>query len=667
MDPARSGAKTLLLIHHSHTDVGYTERQSVIALRHAEFIRQALAAIRREPGFKWVCETFWGVERFIESASPDEISEFEAALRAGSIGLSASYLNLNELLDAETLRLSLRRAGRFAASAGVRAECAMTADINGYGWGYAEALVQCGVRNLFSCVHTHHGRYPLGRPQSPFLWVTASGGEVLVWSGEHYHYGNELGLVPGAISSYLIKDECDAAMIFGEARAVAEIRIPRYFEQLAQAGYPYDFAPVMASGIRSDNGPPNAGIAAQIAAWNEDHGSRILVEMATLDDFFARLRASSVPLPRHAGDWPDWWSDGLAASPAATRLFRSGQRDLELCRALRDSGRLAGMPGLADGIAAVESGLILYAEHTFGHAAAMGLPWDGEVQAVERRKEAEAAIAADSARGLRERAGRHLGGSPLLPGLPPRFEIVNPWPEPFAGVAMLRVDHSEFHELGLADGAALHDMESGARLPAQRVPALLGDEFALFVELPGARFCRVEIRMHRLLPRVDVALVMHKESDWEPENLFLTLPFAPAGERGELWIEKAGAPLRPRVDQLPGTLTDFYCLQHGFAVVGESLGVAVSMPDSPLLQLGPIRPGARRLMGDPALADERTLPSAWLMNNFWETNFGAQLGGFHAFRFSVAWGADLAEPAAALRACRNAWRDPLCLRLPADS
>ena len=34
--------KRLLVVHHSHTDIGYTEPQARIARWHADFIRQAL-------------------------------------------------------------------------------------------------------------------------------------------------------------------------------------------------------------------------------------------------------------------------------------------------------------------------------------------------------------------------------------------------------------------------------------------------------------------------------------------------------------------------------------------------------------------------------------------------------------------------------------------------
>ena len=104
-------------------------------------------------------------------------------------------------------------------------------------------------------------------------------------------------------------------MIYHDPWRVAEIRIPRLFAQLEQSGYPYDFLPVMISGLRCDNAPPNVAILDQVNRWNDVHGREITVEMVTLDQFFARLRSEQVEIPVYAGDWPDWWTDGVASLP----------------------------------------------------------------------------------------------------------------------------------------------------------------------------------------------------------------------------------------------------------------------------------------------------------------------------------------------------------------
>ena len=259
---------TLYLIHHSHTDIGYTELQGRIARWHVDFIRQALEAVENTRGFKWQCECFWQVERFLEEASPSERDRFLDAVRNGRIGISGSYLNFSELLDMDNLMAVTRRAAKFGQEAGLEVRSAMTADINGYSWGFSQALADSGIENLFTCIHTHHGMYPLGRQQTGFWWESPQGGRVLVWSGEHYHYGNELGLSPGAGASYLTKDECDAEAVYLDWWALAEKRIPRYIAKLRDGGFPFDFAPVMISGLRTDNGPPNARIAEAVARWN---------------------------------------------------------------------------------------------------------------------------------------------------------------------------------------------------------------------------------------------------------------------------------------------------------------------------------------------------------------------------------------------------------------
>ena len=65
------------VLHHSHTDIGYTERQELICRYHADFLRQALDILRRidrgeakeQRGFRWQCENHWQIENFL-SANP---------------------------------------------------------------------------------------------------------------------------------------------------------------------------------------------------------------------------------------------------------------------------------------------------------------------------------------------------------------------------------------------------------------------------------------------------------------------------------------------------------------------------------------------------------------------------------------------------------------------
>ena len=68
------------VIHHSHTDIGYTARQELIRRQHAEFLREAVRILCRidageadeQRGFRWQCENFWQVEQFLKEADEAE-------------------------------------------------------------------------------------------------------------------------------------------------------------------------------------------------------------------------------------------------------------------------------------------------------------------------------------------------------------------------------------------------------------------------------------------------------------------------------------------------------------------------------------------------------------------------------------------------------------------
>ncbi len=452
--------KTLYVIHHSHTDIGYTTDQESVRRNHIGFIRQILTIIKQrgmDCGFRWTCESFWAVEQFLCEANENEKEQFNNAVCAGVIGLSANYANFSELLCQEALTSLTARATAYGKQIGHHVNSAMNADINGFGWGYGKALAGNGVENLFTCIHTHHGMYPLQRHR-PFWWVGPDGEKLLVWNGEHYHLGNELGLCPGAVSSYMTKDECDAHAIYHEPRKVAEIRIPRLFRQLEEEGYPYQFLPVMISGLRSDNGPPNAAILDQINWWNDIHGHEIRVEMVTLDQFFVRLRSEKLEIPTYSGDWPDWWTDGTASMPEATALFRNAQRTWQV------AGQLIASKDSAD--FELLNNLAMYAEHTYGHAASVVQPFHLEVNALSARKKSFAAIANEEANTILASELSRRGMAEHGPDLPLRYRVINPSTVRVTDVARLKVEHHEYYEKYVYRGIQVKDESDDELLPA---------------------------------------------------------------------------------------------------------------------------------------------------------------------------------------------------------
>ncbi|MDR1445236.1 MAG: hypothetical protein LBI94_10195 [Treponema sp.] len=778
---------TVYVIHHSHTDIGYTDRQEKIERCHVDFIAQAVQILDdfhsgQHPeyrGFVWQCENFWQVKNFYAHTGPELQQKFEAYVKSGEIGLSGNYANMTELIDAPTLRSRLLQARRYADDRGLPLRCGMSADINGFSWGYADALYDAGITCLYSCLHSHHGMFPLRKKQIPFYWEGPSGKKVLVWNGDHYHFGNELGFAPNAVCQYTLADEFAASLQRGlsydaaatgknEIRLLA-YRLERYLRSLEEKDYDLPFVPVMLSGTLTDNAPPSGLIPGRAAKAAEIFGGQLTVKMVTLEEFFGELEALNRDIPVYRGDWNDWWADGVGSTPAAVKHFREAQRKLSLYT------KLDGPP--ADEVEEARDSLMLYAEHTWGYSSSVSEPWETLVGTLDLRK---TGYAVDAYTKISRALDAHLarrGECSIRQGKKQRWHVVNPHGYPLIlpvrlylefweyvegvrfdadkrfeitdeagsrkfdaqikktaraweievlpaleageeltlvmkllprerpqsnaligaeGVADIlwpgqsradyeRIETADFilsfdQKNGLADIIDRHTNRSlidpaapytafsgiyeitpvktspceerrrmgrNRKSPATRRSASVltdikitesGPLFTgceLDYALEGTRFYRVFLKVYRRIPLIEVKVRIHKTSEWDPENLYVSLPFT-TGEEEIRYFEKTGAMIRPGIDQLPGTNQSFYLLQSGIVFDGVQRSLILSLKDSPLVCLGSLEARPVDLSKDIDWELNRSPLYAWVMNNFWETNFKADLGGFYEFSFILS-------------------------------
>jgi hypothetical protein len=166
-------------------------------------------------------------------------------------------------------------------------------------------------------------------------------------------------------------------------------------------------------------------------------------------------------------------------------------------------------------------------------------------------------------------------------------------------------------------------------------------------EMPGALYTTIILTAYVDEPRVDISFVLGKENVWEPESVYLALPISTGDEGDVFWLDKAGQPIRPRIDQLPGTLTKFYTTHKGFALVNENNGLVVTTQDSPVLYLGTLKPGEIEVMNEDSINND--ILYSWIMNNYWETNFATSLGGFYEFKYVFRWGSDINSTESSLK------------------
>ena len=93
------------------------------------------------------------------------------------------------------------------------------------------------------------------------------------------------------------------------------------------------------------------------------------------------------------------------------------------------------------------------------------------------------------------------------------------------------------------------------------------DRWEFSYQVPGAtQYVLVATFFHQL-PQFELTARLVKTDVRDPEGMFVLFPFAvPDG----VWHwDKPGALIRPGIDQLPQSCTDYYLLQHGAALAGK--------------------------------------------------------------------------------------------------
>ena len=430
-----------LLIHHAHTDVGYTNRQEKIAWNHAKYLESVVDILRaaekdgKWDGFRWNVETFWMIEQFLERSTPAYIADFWRYAREGKIGLSANYLNGTDLADEMILRETLEKCRRIAEDNGVPLESAMTADINGYPWGFASILADAGVKHLLSAVHTHHGYHAAHKKQFPFRWEGPDGKKLLVWQSEHYHLGNEINIHQWSGQyGYMIKDGLANTGLSNWELSAHRLRA--YAEQLKQDGYPFDFCPILVSGLCTDNSPPGPRILDFVRRWNEENGEQYPMEMTTLPRFFQEVEKHADALPTYRGDWTDWWADGTISTPDAVSLYKDAVRKYHVCRAFDPDCETVSK----DRMDAARGQLMLYAEHTWGFSSSVSEPADPMVNLLDMRKTMYAVRAHEQVSLCLDKLCESLGETPMVIWRDYRLHVVNPNPVPMTFVARTELE-----------------------------------------------------------------------------------------------------------------------------------------------------------------------------------------------------------------------------------
>jgi alpha-mannosidase len=151
---------------------------------------------------------------------------------------------------------------------------------------------------------------------------------------------------------------------------------------------------------------------------------------------------------------------------------------------------------------------------------------------------------------------------------------------------------------------------------------------------PGATSPVTRYRLVAGSDRLEVELLLDKLAVRQKESAHLTFDFAVEG--GGLRIDQGWNLMDPARDALPGSCREFVGEHSTLDATGPRGGIALGILDSPLVELGDLvdeRPspaGIRRWKPEPYAG---TTVHAYLLNNYWHTNYKAEQQGLLRFRF----------------------------------
>lgn len=317
---SRPDIKTLYLVPHAHTDIGYSHDPLVAIELHNRFLDRAISLCEqtREAGsgesFRWTVEVFSSVLNWWEVRSSQDQERLSQCLQRGEIDIGAKYLVGTELYSPGDVAWEEKELERLVDLTGYRPTIGIQNDVNGYPMSFAKSLFHSGGKGIIMGLNTTMGHSPFPRCTA-FRWQIEEGKDLIVWNGWIYN----------RIKSFCHLDELAA-------------ELPECWDAVMRGlpeKYPFDFA--ITSATMGDNVGPFESLPQQVKLFNAK-GLPYRLELATAKQAMDQIFLHQDRLPVHQGFWPDFWTFGSGATPQMVSSLRRAQRRLHIVDEIRKRG-----------------------------------------------------------------------------------------------------------------------------------------------------------------------------------------------------------------------------------------------------------------------------------------------------------------------------------------
>lgn len=140
---------------------------------------------------------------------------------------------------------------------------------------------------------------------------------------------------------------------------------------------------------------------------------------------------------------------------------------------------------------------------------------------------------------------------------------------------------------------------------------------------------QVDYRIYNYDPVIELRYSMIKNPVLDPEALYVAFPFNM--EKGQIFFEAQGGMMKPGIDQLPGTASDWNTVQNFVTIRSEESQIIITSPEIPLYHLGGMNLGKFSYNHRP----ETNHVFSWVLNNYWTTNFKASQEGALSWKYFI--------------------------------
>jgi hypothetical protein len=272
----------------AHTDIGYTHPQPVVKELHSNTLDEVVEMCSKYPGFNWTIETFWQLEQYEESRSPEQFQKIIKLIKEERVATSPLYSNpFTGWIGEEEMIRSLFKAQEYKEKYGLEYNAAVYNDVPGQAWFIPQVLKNAGVDFLAEGINEFFNSYSFQKSlPKTFLWEGSDSSRVVIYLNEAYNEGVSYGLE-------------------GRGNFAVQQRMWEKLNKMTEKGYNYEL--VLINSAFGDNSILPRDQFFAMEEWNKEfeYPKFISSNISKFGEEFNKRYKNSLPVIK--GDWISNW------------------------------------------------------------------------------------------------------------------------------------------------------------------------------------------------------------------------------------------------------------------------------------------------------------------------------------------------------------------------